>query len=77
MVSTVRLYMDATYAIAVMATAGIIAGFATAAISSDTNRSVQVGLAMFAIVGVVLAVRLWRIRRQSGLAPVVPSTPHD
>jgi hypothetical protein len=67
MVSTVRLYVDASYATAVMALVGIIAGFATAGITGDTERSLQVALAMFALTGVVLAIRLWRITRKSTL----------
>ena len=54
MVSTVRLYVDASYATAVMAFVGIVAGFATAGITGDTERSLQVALAMFALTGVVL-----------------------
>jgi membrane protein implicated in regulation of membrane protease activity len=67
MVSTVRLYVDASYATAVMAFVGIVAGFATAGITGDTERSLQVALAMFALTGVVLAIRLWRITRKSRL----------
>ena len=67
MASTVRLYVDASYATAVMALVGIAAGFATAGITGDTERSLQVALAMFALTGVLLAVRLWRITRKSRL----------
>jgi hypothetical protein len=68
MVSTLRLYIDATYAVAVMTTSGIISGFATAAISGDTERGLQVALAMFALTGGFLAIRLWRATRKASLA---------
>jgi membrane protein implicated in regulation of membrane protease activity len=63
MVNTIRLYVDASYAVAIMAVAGIISGFATAGITGDTLRSLQVALAMFAFTGVLLTVRLWRVTR--------------
>ena len=75
MASTVRLYVDAAYAIAIMALVGIAAGSATAGITSDTERSLQVGLAMFALTGVFLTVRLWRITRRGILPPVQAATP--
>lgn len=68
MVSTFRLYIDAAYAIAVMATTGVISGFATAAITGNTERGLQVALAVFALTGGLLAVRLWRITRKASLA---------
>ena len=75
MVSTFRLYIDASYAIAVMATAGVLSGFAAAAITGDTERSLQIGLAMFALAGAFLTVRLWRITRKPGLPPVDATPP--
>ena len=66
---TLRLYIDASYAIAVMAGVGIISGFATAGITGDTERSVQVALAMFALTGALLTVRLWRLTRKPALHP--------
>lgn len=69
MVSTFRLYIDASYAIAIMAIVGILSGFATAAITGDTQRSLQVALALFALTGAFLIVRLWRITRKIGLPP--------
>ncbi|HZT50265.1 MAG TPA: hypothetical protein VFA64_19980 [Hyphomicrobiaceae bacterium] len=68
MVSTLRLYIDATYAIAVMTTSGVISGFATAAITGDTERGLQVALAVFALTGGLLAVRLWRMTRKANPA---------
>jgi hypothetical protein len=75
MTSTVRLYVDAAYAIAIMALVGIVAGSATAGITSDTERSLQVALAVFVLTGVFLTVRLWRITRKDDLPPVEAVTP--
>ena len=75
MASTVRLFVDASYAIAIMALVGIVAGSATAGITSDTERSLQVGLAMFVLTGVLLTFRLWRITRKTDLAPLEAGTP--
>lgn len=69
MASTLRIYIDASYAIAVMAVVGIFSGFATAAVTGNTERSLQVALAMFAITGACLTVRLWRLTRKAGLPP--------
>lgn len=68
MVSILRLYMDASYALAVMAFVGIVSGFATAVITGNTERGVQVALAMFAVTGALLTVRLWRLTRRGGQA---------
>ena len=75
MASTVRLYVDAAYAIAIMALVGIVAGSATAGITSDTERSLQVALAMFVLTGVFLTVRLWRITRKGDLPSAEAVTP--
>jgi hypothetical protein len=75
MVSTIRLYVDASYAIAIMAIAGIIAGFATAGITGDTGRSLQIALGIFALTGVALTVRLWRVTRKPSLPPVDAAPP--
>lgn len=70
MVSTVRLFFDASYAVAIMAVVGIISGFATAAVTSDSQLSLQVALGMFALTGAFLTVRLWRLGRKMGHLPV-------
>ena len=75
MASTVRLYVDAAYAIAIMALVGIVAGSVTAGITSDTERSLQVALAVFVLTGVFLTVRLWRITRKGILPSVEAATP--
>jgi membrane protein implicated in regulation of membrane protease activity len=74
MVGTLRLFIDASYAIALMAFAGIVAGFATATITSDTQRSLQVAIGMFALTGALLTIRLWRLTRRTGLPPIDPVT---
>ena len=58
--------MDASYALAVMAIVGIVSGFAVAGITGNTERGVQVALAMFAVTGALLTVRLWRLTRRGG-----------
>jgi hypothetical protein len=75
MVGTIRLYIDASYAIAVMAVVGIISGFATAAITGDTQGALKVALAMFGLAGVLLTVRLWRMTRRSEPLPAETSEP--
>ena len=45
MIGTLRLFFDAAYAIGLMACAGIVAGFTTAAVTSDTQRSLHVASA--------------------------------
>ena len=79
MVSTVRLFFDASYAIAIMTFVGIASGFATAAVTGDTERSLQVALAAFALTGALLTVRLWRVTHRSAAPPVkvVPPEVHD
>jgi hypothetical protein len=65
MVSTIRLYVDASYAVAVMAFVGIVSGFAVAGLTGDTQRGLQAGLGMFALTGVALTIRLWRVTRRA------------
>ena len=75
MVGTIRLYVSASYAIAVMATAGVISGFAAAGITGNTLRGLQVALAMFAATGALLTVRLWRMTRKGDRLPAGASPP--
>ena len=46
MIGTLRLFIDASYAVALMAFVGIVAGFVTATITGDTQRSLQVAVGM-------------------------------
>lgn len=73
MAGTFRLFFDASYAIALMGFVGIVAGFATAGITGDTQRSLHVAIGMFAATGALLTVRLWRITRRTGLPPIDPA----
>jgi hypothetical protein len=73
MAGTFRLFFDASYAIALMALVGILSGFATAGLTGDSQRSLQVAIAMFAVTGALLAIHLWRITRASALPPVDPA----
>ena len=65
MTSTLRLYIDASYAVAVMAFAGIVSGFAAAGLTGDRERGLQIALGAFALTGVLLTVRLWRMTRKA------------
>jgi hypothetical protein len=64
MVSTIRLYVDAAYAVAIMAVVSVLSGALAASITGNTQHSLQVALAMFAVTGALLAVRLWRVTRE-------------
>lgn len=77
MVSTIRLYIDASYAVAIMSCVGIVSGFAVAGLTGSTERSLQVGLGMFALTGAVLTVRLWLILRKTPSAAVLPPRASD
>lgn len=61
--STARVYFDATVALAIMATLGVIAGFVAIAATGDRMLALSVTLAVFVIAGVVALVRLWRSTR--------------
>lgn len=71
MLSTVRLFFDATISVALMATFAIIAGFAAAAITSDRTLIVVTACSVFTLAGAVLLVRLWRTTH----APASPAEP--
>jgi disulfide bond formation protein DsbB len=73
MVSTLRLFIDASYAVTLMAFVGIVAGFMTAAITSDTQRSLQVAIGIFAVTGALLTIRLRRTTHGTGSPPVDPT----
>jgi hypothetical protein len=73
MVSTLRLFIDASYALTLMAFVGTVAGFMTAAITSDTQRSLQIAIGIFAVTGALLTIRLWRTTRGTGSPPVDPT----
>jgi len=68
---TVRLYVDATVAVALMTTFGIVAGFVAAAMTGNHMHIVLAAGAAFALTGVALTVRLWRMTRRP--APPAPA----
>jgi hypothetical protein len=67
MIDTIRLYFDATLAVAIMAALGIVAGFAAAAITGDRTLVIATTAVVFVLTGAVLTVRLWRITRKPQL----------
>ena len=62
--STARIYFDATVALAIMATLGVIAGFVAIAATGDRLLAFSATLAVFVLAGVVALVRLWRSTRE-------------
>jgi hypothetical protein len=74
MLDAIRFFISASHAVALMVFAGIVAGFMTAIITSDTQRCLQIALGMFALTGAALTTRLWRASRVTGLPPVDPTT---
>jgi hypothetical protein len=64
MPNPIRLYTEAAIGIATMIAVGFVAGLAAGALSGD--RSVVIGACAiaFALSGIELAVRLWRIARR-------------
>jgi hypothetical protein len=76
MLSTARLYFDATVALAIMATLGVVAGFVAFAVTSDRTLAMLATAAVFAVTGMLLTIRLWRITRNPTLSPPAePATP--
>ena len=72
MIGTLRVFIGASYAIALMTFVGIVSGFAMAGLTGNTQRSLQVAIAMFAVTGALLTVRLWRFTRAAGQPPADP-----
>ena len=67
MPNTVRLYFDATVAVAIMATLGVISGFVAAGLTGDRILALLVAGAVFVLTGAVLMVRLWRTMHKPAL----------
>ena len=63
MLSTARVYLDATVALAIMATLGVIAGFVAIAATGDRMLAFSATVAVFILAGIVALVRLWRSTR--------------
>jgi hypothetical protein len=74
MVGVLRLFIDASFAILLMALLGTVAGFLAATITGDTQRSLQVAIGMFALTGALLTIRLPRTTRGTELPPADPTT---
>lgn len=71
MVDTVRIYIEATVAVATMATLGVVSGFAAFALTGDRTLAFGVAAAAFLLTGIVLTVRQWRLTR----TPPPPAEP--
>ena len=67
MLGTVRLYIEGTLAVAIMATLAIISGFAVAAITGDRTLVMATAAVVFFLSGLVLAIRLWRMAKEPAL----------
>lgn len=67
MLDTVRLYVDAAVAVAIMATLGVISGLAAAALTSDRSVVIVASVVGFMLTAAVLVVRLWRVRQKPAL----------
>ena len=61
MPDTVRLFFDATVALAIMATFAAISALAAAAATDDRTLVVLAAGCVFALTGAALMVRLWRM----------------
>jgi len=67
MLDTVRLYLDATLAVAFMAVLGIISGLIADGVTGDRVLALIVAGAVFLLTGAILIVRLWRITQRPAL----------
>ena len=61
MPDTVRLFFDATVALAIMATFAAMSALAAAAATDDRTLVVLAAGCVFALTGAALMVRLWRM----------------
>jgi len=64
MLSAVQVYIEATIAIALMVTIGIITGFIAGRRNEVRAFGFGAGLVMIAVSGAVLFIRLWRMTRK-------------
>jgi hypothetical protein len=71
MLDTIRLYFEATVAVAIMAMFAIISGLTSAALTGDRRLSFLVAGVAFVLTGIALTVRLWRMTR----TPIPPPEP--
>jgi FtsH-binding integral membrane protein len=70
MLTTVQVYVEATIAIAIMITLGIITGFVAAGVTGDRMFSFGAGFIMLAVSGALLVIRLWHMTRMPLVPPV-------
>jgi hypothetical protein len=71
MLDTIRLYIDATLAVAIMVTLSVISGFIATAVTDDRTLILSTIAAVFALTGAGLLLRLWLVT-QKPLAPRGP-----
>ena len=71
MLDTIRLYFDATLAVAIMVTLGVIAGFVAAALTDDRALILATVVVVFGLTGAALLVRLWLMMYR----PAAPQNP--
>ena len=73
MLDTVRLYFEATLAVAIMAMLAIVSGFAAAGLTGDRRLAFLVAAVAFVLTGIALTVRLWRMTRTPITPPETPT----
>jgi len=64
MLDDIRRYLDATVAIAIMATLGIASGFIASGLTGDRNLAFVAAGVAFALTGAALVLRLWLATRK-------------
>jgi hypothetical protein len=72
MLEDVHLYLEGTATVAIMAMLGVVSGLATLALSGDHRLALLAAAFAFALTGVVLMVRLWRMTRAPAPPPAEP-----
>jgi hypothetical protein len=70
MLNTVRLYLDALLAVAIMTSLATVSGFVAAAITGDRDLVIAATAAAFILTGAVLVVRLWRTTHKPAVPPL-------
>ena len=71
MLETIRLYIDATIAVAIMVTLSVVSGFIAVGLTDDRTVVVGTIAAVFILTGLALLLRLWLITHK----PVAPRSP--
>jgi hypothetical protein len=71
MLDTVRLYVDATLAVAIMVTFSVISGIIATALTDDRMLVLATIAAVFALTGMGLLLRLWLVTPK----PLAPRRP--